>query len=418
MLCFLVRTFCIAVFCQDSVLCCAFIFYDVIMRYNKRSKSDYRMYYLLLECFWAMIVFFAYRMLLRALPEKKNYQTSWLQALWGVLLALLSYTWLFVAVVIIPWESAFVSVLMFLHGMPRSDAALILANDLSNVWQYTSIFFTAGYTIIFGWFLLVLVHKWEQNFALAHEQLSAEFHSAVDTLFLLVRGAIYLVLSFVLMRVLNLNHLADSLFTTGAVGALFVSIAARDSIANIFGGFMILFDKPFRVGDYILSPDRDIEGTVEQIGWRMIQVRTPKKTVKYIPNCLFSTVSIENITRMSNRRIQLFIALRYDDLEKIKAICAQLERVVAQFSFIDQRMSNFCTFHALGEYSVEILLNCYTKPLSFREYNKSKDIVLHEVVTVVKANEADFPFPTTTLDMRTVQVLQVSSDLNAVTEQK
>ena len=88
--------------------------------------------------------------------------------------------------------------------------------------------------------------------------------------------------------------------------------------------------------------------------------RTPKKTVKYIQNCLFSTISIENITRMSKRRIQLQIGLRYRDLDKIKVICAEIEDAILQFAFIDKRMSNFCTFHALGDYSVDLLLNFYS----------------------------------------------------------
>lgn len=355
------------------------------------------LFYILVEALLALVASVIYWALKRAMNSKNTAIAQRIQPFSAVLLSLLLYTWLFFSLVLLPWDSYLQSTVMLIWQTTEHAAAAAISDDVKFIHYYGGKFFITGYTLLFCWLIFVILKKWEGDVQKS-QGASIDFKSALDTLFMIVRGAIYLVIVFILMRVWDLNHLADGLFTIGGVGAVFVSFAARDSIANIFGGVMILFDRPFRIGDYIKSPDRDIEGTVERIGWRVTQVRTPMKSVKYIPNSMFSTVSIENVTRMSNRRIRLSIGLRYADLNKVKKISHQLELKIDDLDFVDKRMSNFCTFNSLGDFSVDLLLNVYTKPLSYREYNKGIEELLQTVVKIVKKNEADFPFPTTTLD--------------------
>ena len=78
----------------------------------------------------------------------------------------------------------------------------------------------------------------------------------------------------------------------------------------------VYLDRPFAVGDWVRSPDREIEGTVENIGWRVTRIRTFDKRPLYIPNSIFSQIAVENPSRMSNRRIKETIGIRYDDASK------------------------------------------------------------------------------------------------------
>lgn len=353
---------------------------------------------LILECIIAFVSIGLYRLLKRLSASDNTMISGWALAIWTPAVVLLVYTWLFLSIIVLPWDYYFQQVYMALNSVTEKQAAVAVSARMQVLSYYTSMFLVAGYTVLLSWLTMSVINKWESDFLKKSSLASRDLHRNIDTMFMVIRGAVYVVAGFILMKVLDLNHLADSLFTTGAVGAIFVSFAARDSIANVFGGFMILFDRPFRVGDYVSSPDRDIEGTVERIGWRVTQVRTPRKTVKYIPNCTFSTVSIENISRMSNRRIRMTVGVRYDDLKKVERICEQLEEMVEQLGFVDKRMAHFCTFSELGDYSVNLLVVVYTKPLSFKDYHKAKDTVLHNIVKVVRKNKADFPFPTTTLD--------------------
>ena len=353
---------------------------------------------LILECVIAVVSLLSYRLLKRLRASESAFIAGWASAVWAPTIMLLVYTWLFLSLVVLPWSYYFQQVYMALNQVTTKQAVIAVSARMVTLNYYSSMFIVAGYTLLLSWLSMSVINKWEADFLKQSTLASRDLHRNIDTMFMVIRGAVYVVAGFILMKVLDLNHLADSLFTTGAVGAIFVSFAARDSIANVFGGLMILFDRPFRVGDYVSSPDRDIEGTVERIGWRVTQVRTPRKTVKYIPNCAFSTVSIENISRMSNRRIRMTVGIRYDDLKKVERICEQLEAMVDSLEFVDKRMAHFCTFSELGDYSVNLLVVVYTKPLSFKDYHKAKDSVLHNIVKIVRKNKADFPFPTTTLD--------------------
>ena len=76
---------------------------------------------------------------------------------------------------------------------------------------------------------------------------------------------------------------------------------------------MIHLDRPFALGDWVSSPDRDIEGVVEHIGWRLTVIRSFDKRPIYIPNSLFTQIVVKNPSRMTNRRIFEYIGVRCDD---------------------------------------------------------------------------------------------------------
>ena len=106
----------------------------------------------------------------------------------------------------------------------------------------------------------------------------------------------------------------------GGMGGLIVGLAAKDLLANFFGSLIIYLDKPFRVGDWIRSPDRNIEGTVESIGFRVTHIRTFDKRPLYVPNSVFTGIAVENPSRMLNRRIFETIRVRYQDARLISGM--------------------------------------------------------------------------------------------------
>ena len=135
----------------------------------------------------------------------------------------------------------------------------------------------------------------------------------------------------------------------GGIGGIAIGFAARDILANFFGALMIFLDRPFSVGDWIRSPDRNIEGTVEDIGWRLTRIRTFDKRPLYLPNSIFTSLAVENPSRMLNRRIYETIGLRYTDVEKMPLILAKVKTMLEEHGDIDQKqilMVNFVTFGA------------------------------------------------------------------------
>ena len=79
-------------------------------------------------------------------------------------------------------------------------------------------------------------------------------------------------------------------------------------------------DRPFTIGDWVRSPDRSIEGTVEDIGWRVTRIRTFDQRPLYVPNAVFSQIAIENPSRMLNRRIYELFGLRYEDSRRLHGV--------------------------------------------------------------------------------------------------
>jgi MscS family membrane protein len=196
----------------------------------------------------------------------------------------------------------------------------------------------------------------------------------------------------------------SGLLTFGGVGGLIVGLAAKDLLSNFFGGLMIYFDRPFKVGDWIRSPDRQIEGTVERIGWRMTSIRTFDKRPLYVPNSVFSNIVVENPSRMLNRRIFETIGLRYDDADKVPAIINDVREMLKNHKDIDTRQTLIVNFDAFGASSLNFFIYTFTKTVNWVRYHEVKQDVLLQVMAIIKQHEADIAFPTQTLKLDPIQM--------------
>ncbi len=190
----------------------------------------------------------------------------------------------------------------------------------------------------------------------------------------------------------------SGLLAFGGVGGLVVGLAAKDLLSNFFGGLMIYFDRPFKVGEFIKSPDRNIEGIVESIGWRLTVVRTFSKNVLYIPNSAFSNIIVENATRMTNRRINEVIGLRYEDLDKIPEIVNKVRAYLDQNSNIDQSNKPVVYFKSFSASSCDFFIYAFTNTKDWREFLEIKEDVLYQTSKIISENNAAIAFPTTTID--------------------
>ena len=190
----------------------------------------------------------------------------------------------------------------------------------------------------------------------------------------------------------------SGLLAFGGVGGLVVGLAAKDLLSNFFGGLMIYFDRPFKVGEFIKSPDRNIEGIVESIGWRLTVVRTFSKNVLYIPNSAFSNIIVENATRMTNRRINEVIGLRYEDLEKIPEIVDKVRAYLDQNKNIDHSNKPIVYFKSFSASSCDFFIYAFTNTKEWREFLEIKEDVLYQTSKIITEHKAAIAFPTTTID--------------------
>lgn len=188
----------------------------------------------------------------------------------------------------------------------------------------------------------------------------------------------------------------------GGVGGLIVGMAAKDLLANFFGSMIIYLDRPFKVGDWIRSPDRSIEGTVEHIGFRVTRIRTFDKRPLYVPNSVFTTISVENPSRMLNRRIYETIGIRYQDARQLPAIMEDVRRMLREHQEIDEEQTLIVNFNSFGESSLDFFIYTFTRTTDWVRYHEIKQDVLLNVLGIIHDHGADCAFPTRSLHLESV----------------
>ena len=191
----------------------------------------------------------------------------------------------------------------------------------------------------------------------------------------------------------------SGLLAFGGIGGIAVGFAAKDLLANFFGGMMIYMDRPFAVGDWVRSPDRNIEGTVEVIGWRLTMIRTFDQRPLYVPNSVFANISLENPSRMRNRRIKETIGIRYDDASKMAGIVADVHKMLSEHPDIDTDRTLIVNFNTFADSSLEFFIYTFTKTTKWVEYHQIKEKVLLAIIDIVEGHGAEFAFPTQTLHL-------------------
>jgi MscS family membrane protein len=206
------------------------------------------------------------------------------------------------------------------------------------------------------------------------------------------------IISGILVALPTLGIEITALLAFGGVGGIAVGFAAKDLLANFFGGLTIYMDRPFVIGDWIRSPDRNIEGTVEKIGWRLTVVRTFDKRPLYIPNSVFSTVCLENPSRMTNRRIKETVGIRYQDADKMEVIVSEIKEMLIKHPDIDDSQTLMVNFDKYAASSLEFFIYTFTKTTNWVEFHAVKQDVLFKVVDIVLSHGAEFAFPTTTIE--------------------
>ena len=182
----------------------------------------------------------------------------------------------------------------------------------------------------------------------------------------------------------------SGLMTFGGIGGIAIGFASKDVLSNFFSGVMLFFERPFDIGDWINSPDRKIEGVVKEIGWRSTKIMTFDNRPLYIPNALFSSISVENPGRMTNRRINTQIGLRYEDADKMGTVVNDIRTMLQQNPKIDLTQTLLVYFDTFGESSLNIMIYCFTKTVKWAEWLEAQQEVYLNIIEIVHKNGADF----------------------------
>ena len=247
-----------------------------------------------------------------------------------------------------------------------------------------------------AWFLLRLINSVSQNM-LARAEACGEGidRTTIDALSKLGRFTIAILAALVILQTLGFS--ISGVLAFGGIGGIAVGFAAKDMLANFFGGLTIYLDRPFVVGEWIRSPDKDIEGTVEYIGWRHTRVRAFNKNPIYVPNALFTHIVVENPSRMTHRRIRETIGIRYGDLDKMAATVADVKAMLLAHPEIDADATLIVNFNQFAASSLDFFVYCFTRTTEWVRYHEVKQDVLLKIGDIILAHGAEIAFPTRTL---------------------
>jgi MscS family membrane protein len=299
-----------------------------------------------------------------------------------------------------PWDDALldaltapISLMIWVVGIALAAAFLELETRL----VYDAI--TLALIVSVAWFLIRLITNMQANLieiakAAEDDEDRWDPHT-VDAIGRLVRLSVVITATLISLQHIGVNISAVLAF--GGIGGIAIGFAAKDMLANFFGGLLLYLDHPFRAGDWIRSPDRSIEGTVEHIGWRITRIRTFDKRPLYVPNSIFTTIAIENPSRMDNRRIKETIGIRYSDIGQMDAITKDVESMLKNHPEIDTRQILMVYFNSFGPSSVDFFVYTFTKTRKWKFFHEVKHDILIKISNIITAHGAEIAFPTSTL---------------------
>ena len=284
---------------------------------------------------------------------------------------------------------------------------VLISESLNNFYQIFESFDTSKaiyplILVLISWTLLRILDNYYRNKSFLKNLKEGDDPIVVENTYeITIRIFKIIVIVITVLTLMQEFGLSISgLLAFGGVGGLVLGLAAKDLLSNFFGSLMLYFDKPFKVGEFIKSPDRNIEGIVENIGWRLTVIRTFSKNVLYIPNSAFSNIIVENATRMTNRRINQIIGLRYDDLEKIPKIVDDVRIYLENHNDIDQSNKPAVFFQSFSASSCDFFIRAFTNTKDWREFLKIKEQVLYKISEIISNHNAAIAFPTTTIDWK------------------
>lgn len=182
------------------------------------------------------------------------------------------------------------------------------------------------------------------------------------------------------------------------LGGLTIALAAQDAAKNIFGGLIIIIDKPFVVGDWIKTSN--LEGTIEDITFRSTRIRTFENSVITVPNNTIANDSIINWSRMYKRRVKLNLQVEYGtSLEKIKAVTEKINEVLINHPEVNKEVCHV-RFDEFAQDGLNILVYYFTNTTDYDTYLKVKEDINMRILDILEKENVSLAFKTQTIHLK------------------
>jgi MscS family membrane protein len=172
-----------------------------------------------------------------------------------------------------------------------------------------------------------------------------------------------------------------------------VALGAQDLFKNLISGILVLVEKRFKIGDWILV-DGVIEGIVEKIGFRSTTIRKFDKSLAIIPNFQFAENAVVNVSETSNWLISWNITLQYDTtVDQLKAIRDEIEKYISESDDFDIKVGVAVRVDKFSDSSIDMYVRCFTNSRSWNDWLSVKERLAIKIKEIVESNKASFAFP-------------------------
>jgi small-conductance mechanosensitive channel len=188
----------------------------------------------------------------------------------------------------------------------------------------------------------------------------------------------------------------SSTLAFGGVGGLAIGLSARDIAANFLGGMLLLFNEPFTPGDMVTfrHNKQDITGRVERVGWGQTRLRGRDTRPTYVPNSHFVQTAVTNMERITHRRFDSILNLRYEDAAVVPDVLANVKDALRVLPKLDTLSMPFrVSLVRFSEYSLVIEIQCYFATKSIDEFLALQQMANLEILRVVRGCGAALALP-------------------------
>jgi MscS family membrane protein len=250
------------------------------------------------------------------------------------------------------------------------------------------IIFTKSMMIVaFFWFLFDLVKAFEENILhLFSKKVSREIG-----LFLVKATKVFIITLGIVAFLQNLGINVSAFIASLGLGGLAFALAAKDTAANLFGGFAILTDNMFKIGDWIKVGSA--EGIVEDIGMRTTKIRAFDKRIIVVPNATIANSAVENFSRRDRRRIVMRIGLVYSTTPAVMNRILQETRKMLQNHPMIHKEPLFVYFDEFDDSSLSLFFYLFTKTSDWEKYLQIREDINLKIIDIVNKNGSNFAFP-------------------------
>ena len=261
----------------------------------------------------------------------------------------------------------------------------------------------SGFIIIIFWAIINLLDHLSVNIKQITNKFGDKLNSDIANFIIKSIRFFIIIIGFIAVLQEWGYNLSGFLASLGLVGMAF-ALAAKDTASNLFGSLVIFTDKPFKIGDWIKTPQ--VEGTIESVGIRSTKVRTFAQALVTVPNGILANSAILNWSLMGKRRIKMNIGLTYDTpANTIENIIKDIKEMLKKHKDINQDVTHIY-FSAFEESSLNIFCYYFTKTTNWGEFMRVREDTYFKIMQIVEDNGSSFAFPTQTLHIDKNEIIE------------